>query len=241
VAHGHGGGAARPNTARPRRSRPCRGAGRRACSPRARRCSEFGQKDTLRRRTAVAGGDDHGGRDYGECNARVGQQATLGAPRGLWTAPEWLGGFCAQRRRWGHGCDVAARHRGADRGRPVFVLLSLGLNTNNFKIWIDVHKTLNTKVVDLITPYNFHKGQMGFFSTNLAKEACQLWMSLGPVDRRYCQLTKFFTFSPSKFQMSIYMKIVSLNKLDNFHKGRLLSVKVNFGECGKSSGRHLGH
>jgi hypothetical protein len=35
------------------------------------------------------------------------------------------------------------------------------------------------------------------------------------------------------------MKVVSLNKLDNFLKGRFLSVWVNFGECGKSSERHL--
>jgi hypothetical protein len=35
------------------------------------------------------------------------------------------------------------------------------------------------------------------------------------------------------------MKVVSLIKMDNFHKGRILSVSVNFGERGKSSGRHL--
>jgi hypothetical protein len=40
--------------------------------------------------------------------------------------------------------------------------------------------------------------------------------------------------------MPIYMKVVSLIKLDNFHKGRFLSVQVIFGECGKSSERHLG-
>jgi hypothetical protein len=34
------------------------------------------------------------------------------------------------------------------------------------------------------------------------------------------------------------MKVVSLNKLDNFHFGRFLSVLVKFGERGKSSGRH---
>jgi hypothetical protein len=34
------------------------------------------------------------------------------------------------------------------------------------------------------------------------------------------------------------MKVVSLNKLDNFLKGRFLSVLVNFGERGKSSERH---
>jgi hypothetical protein len=28
----------------------------------------------------------------------------------------------------------------------------------------------------------------------------------------------------SKFEMSIYMKVVSLNKMDNFPKGRFLSV-----------------
>jgi hypothetical protein len=53
-------------------------------------------------------------------------------------------------------------------------------------------------------------------------------------------LSKFFTLFHSKFEMPIYMKVVSLNKLDNFHKCRFLSVWVNFGERGKSSGRHLG-
>jgi hypothetical protein len=44
------------------------------------------------------------------------------------------------------------------------------------------------------------------------------------VNRRYCPLGKFFTFFHSKFEMPIYMKVVSLNKLDNFHKGIFLSV-----------------
>jgi hypothetical protein len=35
------------------------------------------------------------------------------------------------------------------------------------------------------------------------------------------------------------MKVVSLNKLDNSHKGRFSSVYVKFGERAKSSGRHL--
>jgi hypothetical protein len=35
------------------------------------------------------------------------------------------------------------------------------------------------------------------------------------------------------------MKVVSLNKIYNFPKGRILGVYVNFGERGKSSGRHL--
>jgi hypothetical protein len=37
-------------------------------------------------------------------------------------------------------------------------------------------------------------------------------------------LSKFCTFFHSKFAMPIYMKVVSLNKLDNFHEGRFLSV-----------------
>jgi hypothetical protein len=36
-------------------------------------------------------------------------------------------------------------------------------------------------------------------------------------------LAKFFTFS-TQFEMPIYMKVVFLNKLDNFNKGRFLSV-----------------
>jgi hypothetical protein len=44
------------------------------------------------------------------------------------------------------------------------------------------------------------------------------------VNTRYCHLTKFFIFFHSKFEMPSYMKVVSLDKLDNFHKGRFLSV-----------------
>jgi hypothetical protein len=45
-----------------------------------------------------------------------------------------------------------------------------------------------------------------------------------PVNRRCCRLIKFFTNFHSKFEMPDYMKVVSLNKMDNFHKGRFLSV-----------------
>jgi hypothetical protein len=38
------------------------------------------------------------------------------------------------------------------------------------------------------------------------------------MNRRYCQLTKFFTNFHSKLEMPIYTKVVSLNKLDNIHK-----------------------
>jgi hypothetical protein len=33
---------------------------------------------------------------------------------------------------------------------------------------------MNTKVVDLITPYNIYKGHMGFFSIDFAQQVCQL-------------------------------------------------------------------
>jgi hypothetical protein len=41
-----------------------------------------------------------------------------------------------------------------------------------------------------------------------------------PVNRRCWQSTKFFTFFHSKFEMPIYMKVVFLDKLDNFYIGR---------------------
>jgi hypothetical protein len=40
------------------------------------------------------------------------------------------------------------------------------------------------------------------------------------VHRSCRQLTKFFTLFCSKLEMPVYMKVVFLNKMDNFHKGR---------------------
>jgi hypothetical protein len=40
------------------------------------------------------------------------------------------------------------------------------------------------------------------------------------VNRSCCRLTTFFTNFHSKFEMPIYMKVVFLDKLDNFHIGR---------------------
>jgi hypothetical protein len=39
-----------------------------------------------------------------------------------------------------------------------------------------------------------------------------------------CGAGGFFTIFPSKSAMPLYMKVVSLNKIYNFHKGRILSV-----------------
>jgi hypothetical protein len=36
----------------------------------------------------------------------------------------------------------------------------------------------------------------------------------------FWRLTKFFTLFHSKFEMPIYMKVVFLDKLNNFHIGR---------------------
>jgi hypothetical protein len=82
-----------------------------------------------------------------------------------------------------------------------------------------VHKTLNTKVVDLIA-----KPIWGFSQQILQKKLANFECQSVSVNRRYCQLTEFFTLLHSKLEMSFYMKVVSLNKLDNFHKGRFLSV-----------------
>jgi hypothetical protein len=45
------------------------------------------------------------------------------------------------------------------------------------KSWIEVHKVMNRKVVDLTTLYNFCKGRLVFFSTDFAGTSCQHWMS----------------------------------------------------------------
>jgi hypothetical protein len=43
----------------------------------------------------------------------------------------------------------------------------------------NVHQGLITKVVDHVTSYNFYKGQVVFFSTDRAQNACQDADSLG--------------------------------------------------------------
>jgi hypothetical protein len=44
------------------------------------------------------------------------------------------------------------------------------------KSWIEVHKVVNRKVVELTTLYNFYKGRMVFFSTDFAQTTAKLWM-----------------------------------------------------------------
>jgi hypothetical protein len=83
---------------------------------------------------------------------------------------------------------------------------------------------LNTRIVDLATLYHFQKGYIGFFSTEFAMEACQLSMPACVHEQEILTFEQVFMLFHSKFEMPIYMKVVSLNKLDNFHKGRFLSV-----------------
>jgi hypothetical protein len=85
-----------------------------------------------------------------------------------------------------------------------------------------VLKTLNTKVVDLAIIYNFHKGHLVFSQQILYNRLANFECQLVSVNRR--SVDQVFHLFHSKFEMPIYMKVASLNKLDNFHKGRFLSV-----------------
>jgi hypothetical protein len=79
---------------------------------------------------------------------------------------------------------------------------------------------MNKKVVYLTTLYNFYKGSRVFSQWILHKLQPNFECRHVPVNRRCWQLTKFFTIFLSKFEMSIYMEVASLDKLDNFHIGR---------------------
>jgi hypothetical protein len=51
------------------------------------------------------------------------------------------------------------------------------------------------KIVDLTTPYNSHKGHMGFFPTDFAREACQR-MPVGAHEQEILTFEQVFhTFS----------------------------------------------
>jgi hypothetical protein len=58
-------------------------------------------------------------------------------------------------------------------------------------------------------------------------------MPTGVSEQEVLSVDQVFHLFLSKFGMPLYMNVVFLNKLDNFHKGRFLSVWVNFGERGK--------
>jgi hypothetical protein len=49
-------------------------------------------------------------------------------------------------------------------------------------------------------------------------------MPTGVSEQEVLSVNQVFHLFLSKFGMPLYMKVVSLNKLDNFHKGKFLSV-----------------
>jgi hypothetical protein len=78
---------------------------------------------------------------------------------------------------------------------------------------------VNKKVVDLTTLYNFYNDSMVFFSSNFALLP-NFECHFVSVNSSCWQLTKFFILFHSKFEMPFNTKVVSLEKLDNFHIGR---------------------
>jgi hypothetical protein len=82
----------------------------------------------------------------------------------------------------------------------------------------------NTKLVDLATLNNFYKGYIGFFCIEFELFECQYSMSVCLGKQLILPCNSFSRLFPLKFEMPIYMKVVSLIKMDNFHKGRILSV-----------------
>jgi hypothetical protein len=79
---------------------------------------------------------------------------------------------------------------------------------------------MNRKVVDLTTLYNFCKGLLVFSQWILRERRANIECRPVLENRRYWRLTKFFTNFHSKYEMPFYMKVVSLNEMDNFRKGR---------------------
>jgi hypothetical protein len=62
---------------------------------------------------------------------------------------------------------------------------------------------------------------LGWFSLRILRERRANFECRHAAVHRSCwQLTKFITLFRSKFEMPIYMKVVSLNKMDNFHERR---------------------
>jgi hypothetical protein len=91
---GHGGGAAQPIPARPAALPAGQGRGEKSKLTKGPLELKTWRGGTLRRRTAMTGGDGHGGRNSGECNARGQPHAMLGAPGGSMDGAQtiwWLG------------------------------------------------------------------------------------------------------------------------------------------------------
>jgi hypothetical protein len=84
------------------------------------------------------------------------------------------------------------------------------------KFWIEVHKVVNSKVVDLTTLYNFYKGSRVFSQWILHNLLPNFECRHVSVNRTCWQLTTFFILLHPKFEMPTYMKVVSLDKRTTF-------------------------
>jgi hypothetical protein len=142
----------------------------------------------------------------------------------------WEGARGPREARVGSKTEVAsagARRRAPARrarSRQNFARTASVRNSFSPNFWIEVQHVVNRKVEDLTTLYNFCKGRIVFFSTDLAGTPWQLWMPACPCEQEVLSVNQVFTNFHPKFEMPIYMKVVSLNEMDNFHKGRFWTV-----------------
>jgi hypothetical protein len=183
----------------------------------------------IRRCVGRTGGPPGARRAYGAvtCTGLTTRHVGARVPRDVVASIVRVSGCVWSRRRgvvaWarGRGVTCTTPWRGGARARLVSLSSIFKMKYSFF--WIQVHSALNTKVADLAILYHFQKGFMGFFSTDLAREACQHWMSACVHEQEILTFGQVVNVFPLN-EMSIYMKVVSLNKLDNFHKGRFRSV-----------------
>jgi hypothetical protein len=103
----------------------------------------------------------------------LGRSNILGKARGLGWRAASAGGGLGRGRRGGGGALARATSRRGDAPPDTVTVYSPSKLKNSIFL-IQVHKSLNTKVLDLTAPYNFHKGHMGFFSIYFAPKVCQL-------------------------------------------------------------------
>jgi hypothetical protein len=188
--------------------------------------------------TASAGGCAQGRGSGGPTgNVTCGRAVSAGAPRGRGGRPEGCGALTGGQRpasacvyddalvatRGGNlECGTRWRVRRRAFQHDTFRYMSLWPRFSpDFET--KVHWGVKSKVVDLTTLYNFYKGSMMFFST-VAQTVAKLWMPLYSGEQALLQLTKFSTLFQSKFEIPSNMKVVSLEKLDNFYIGRFWSV-----------------
>jgi hypothetical protein len=119
-----------------------------------------------------------------------------------------------------------ARHAvsALERDLPVFQPVNPTLTACFSKHLNCATKTVYTKVVDETSLYNICKGCHMFFSTVWAGTPSKVRVLQSADEQWKLQLTKFFTRFRSKFEMPSNMKVVFLEKLDNFYFGRIWSV-----------------